>query len=112
MPVVRVVAHDEIVDTVEVQLLLLGINDGLRDHLSIAVLRLDMFILVKTQVDITGIHDHRTRRIKLRRLGRGRRSSEGPTPCRWRGARTFIVRRSRGERLLSSLSTKCLALRA
>jgi phosphohistidine swiveling domain-containing protein len=68
MSVVGVVVHDEVVDAIEVQLFFVGTDDGLGYHLSVAELRLDMHVVIQTEVHVARIHNHGPVAFDIRRL--------------------------------------------
>ena len=56
--VVRVAVHDEGVDAVEVEFAVWCVEDGLRDHLGVAVLGLDVLVVGEAEVRAVGAnHD-------------------------------------------------------
>lgn len=57
--VICIVVHDEVVDTVEIQLPFWRIDNRLGNHLRIAVLRLDVFVLVKAEINVVGVQQQR-----------------------------------------------------
>lgn len=55
-PVVRIVLCDEVVNAAQVELSIWRVHDCLGDELRIAILRFDVLILVRCQINITGVH--------------------------------------------------------
>lgn len=106
MSIVRIAGLDVIIDAGQVELLLGRVHDGLRDHLRVAKLRLDVPILVQAQIHIAVAHQQRPgTMINQRSLVRRR----GARPDRRRGARPLVVGRGRGQGLLGALAARRLA---
>lgn len=115
IPIVRIVVHYIAIDAVQVQLLLLGADDGLRDHLRIAEQRLDVLVLIQTEIHIVWVHQHSARAAISRRLVL---YNIGTGLGRWWSARSLVVGRCWCDELLkvSALrggkkSATCVALR-
>lgn len=59
MTIVRVCIHNEVIDAIQVQFAVGSVKDRLRNHLGVAVLRLDMRVFILTEVDTMRAYQER-----------------------------------------------------